>query len=83
MLVTLLVQPTYFGPMGYEAPTFLGIPAMLVITGVALAWGALGGLIVATSRSRLALPLVLLFITLPACAVIILGPAILLILQNV
>lgn len=82
MSVIELVRPTYFGPMGYEPPTILGIPAGLVITAIALAWGALGGVIVARSRSRLALPLVLLLITLPACAVVILAPAIVLILQN-
>ena len=78
----LVAAPTFFRPMGYRQPELFGIPLEFAITVFAIAWGAIGGYIVGTSRSRWALPYVLMFFTLPACLAIILGPAIVLILQN-
>lgn len=83
--VTLLqwvAAPTFFDPMNARRPELLGVPVEAWIMGFALLWGAIGGYIVATNTSRWVLPAVLVVFTLPACLAMILGPAILLILQN-
>lgn len=60
----------------------LGIPAPLLVAVVALAWGAIGGYIVGTSRSRWVVPYVLVLFTLPACLGVVFAQAIVLILEN-
>ena len=82
MLYQWLATPTFFGSLGNRRPEFLGIPIALWIVTVALLWGAIGGYIVARSRSRWALPFGLLLFTIPACLAMLLGPALVLILQN-
>lgn len=73
----------YFDPMSLEPPPgFLGIPYGVLVLAAALAWGALGGLYVARTRTLHALLLAVVIFTIPACILIILGPAVILILQN-
>jgi hypothetical protein len=78
----LVAAPTYFEPMGYQRPELFGVPLEFIITVSAVGWGAIGGYVVGTSRSRWVLPYVLMFFTLPAVFVIVLAQAIVLILVN-
>jgi hypothetical protein len=76
-----LFAPVYFGgPV--NPPEILGIPLGVVVGALTLAWAGLGALIVWTTGSRLAAALALAFLTLPSMFAMILGPAIILILQN-
>ena len=79
---SIVAAPTFFDPMGYRRPELFGIPVQLIVMAFAVAWGAIGGYVVGTSRSPWVLPVVLLVFTLPACLAIIFGPAVILILQN-
>jgi hypothetical protein len=78
-LFSLLAAPSFFGP---PPPRLYGIPYGLVFTALAVSWSAIGGYIVATSRRPWVLPVALLVFTFPAILTIVLGPAIILILQN-
>ena len=77
-----LFAPVYFAPMLVRPPDILGIPLGVVAGALILAWAALGTLIVWTTHSRLAAAMALAFLTLPSIFALILGPAIILILQN-
>ena len=79
---SLVAAPTFFDPMGYRRPEVLGIPVEVLIMAFAVAWGGIGGYVVGTSRSPWVRALAIMVFTLPACVAIILGPAIILILQN-
>ncbi len=76
----LLARSYFGGPM--MPPEVAGIPLKIVVTGLELAWAAFGALIVWTAGSRIAASLALVFITLTSMLAIILGPALILILQN-
>lgn len=76
-----LVARSYIGRPMMTAES-VGIPLNLVIGALTLAWAAFGALIVWTTSSRTAASLALVFITLPSIFAMILGPAIILILQN-
>jgi hypothetical protein len=83
LLVVGLGRWQYFDPMSLEPPQgFLGIPYGLLVVAAAFAWGALGGLYVAKTRTLHALLLAVVIFTIPACILIIFGPAVILILQN-
>ena len=79
---SFVATPTHFEPLGVRRPDLFGIPLDFIVMVFAIAWGAIGGYVAGTSRSPWVLPLVLVIFTLPACLAIILGPAIILILQN-
>ena len=81
-VLSVVAAPTFFKPMGYRRPELLGVPVELIFMAFAVAWGAIGGYVVGTRRSPWVLPVVLIVFTLPACLVIILGPAFVLILEN-
>ena len=81
-LVISLVSRRFFDPLFAEAPTVLGIPVGLVVGGGALMWAALGALVVWTARSPLLAMLALLLFTVPSILALILGPALILIVQN-
>ena len=82
-LISIVAAPSFGGPMFSEPPTTLfGVPDGLVLTVFAVLWGAIGGYVVATSRRPWVLPVALLVFTFPAIVAIVLGPAIILILQN-
>jgi len=58
------------------------VPLGVIVGALALAWAALGALIVWTTHSRLAAALSLAFLTVPSMFALILGPAVILIVQN-
>jgi hypothetical protein len=77
-----VAAPTFFGPLGVRRPELLGIPVELIVTGLAVGWGAIGGFVVARSTTRWVVPYVLLIFTIPACVLILFAPVIVLIMQN-
>ena len=77
-----LFAPAYCRAMLARPPEILGIPLGVVVGALILAWAAFGSLIVWTTRSRLFATLALGFLTIPSIFAMILGPAVILILQN-
>ena len=73
-----LMSPTYFGPK----PELLGLPQALVMTVGAISWALIGLGIIWDARSWLVDALTLVVFTIPAMLFMILGPAIILIIQN-
>lgn len=69
-------------PMFTEPPVFAGLPPGIVVGALVIAWAAFGALVIWTTHSRLATTLALAFLTLPSMFAMILGPAIVLILEN-
>jgi hypothetical protein len=81
LAIQLLAGPTLSRPM-FQQPAVAGIPLGLVVGGLVLAWAALGALVVWTTGSRAVATLAYVFITLPSMFAVVLGPAILLIIQK-
>lgn len=77
-----LFAPVYFRPVLARPPEILGVPLGVVVGALILAWAAFGSLIVWTTQSRLAAALALGFLTIPSIFAMILGPTVILILQN-
>lgn len=82
LLLMYAGSPRFFPPLGYQPATWLGISLGDLLMAGAVAWGLLGGVVVARSRKPYAFAIGFLLFTIPACFVILLGPAIILILQN-
>jgi hypothetical protein len=78
-LFAFVAPPSFFGP---PPPQLFGLPYELVFTSFAVSWGAIGGYVVGTSSRPWVLPVALLVFTFPAIVTIVLGPALVLILQN-
>ena len=82
--------PVWFGPISYLAaprlfgpkPELFGIPQDLVMMIGAVTWALIGVAIIWHARSWLVDFLTVLLFTLPAIAFMIIGPAVVLILQN-
>jgi hypothetical protein len=81
LAIPLLAGPGLGGPL-FQPAEVAGIPLWVIGGGLVLAWAAFGALVVWTTGSRLAATLAYVFITLPSMFALILGPAIILILQN-
>ena len=73
---------SYFGRGLGRPPEVAGVPLGIVIDALALAWAALAALVAWRSRSRVAVALVVAFVTIPAMLVVVFAPAAILILQN-
>lgn len=81
LAIPLLAGSRLGRPMS-DAPDVAGLPRDVVLVGLVLAWTAFGALVVWTTESRLAATLAYLLVTLPSMFALILGPAIILVLQN-
>jgi hypothetical protein len=81
-LILLLVPARFFDPMFSKPPDILGVPLGFVLLVIAAAWAAIGVAIVWRVRSSIALLLALVLFAAPAMIVVIFGPAIILIMQN-
>ena len=81
-IVLQLVAPRLSGALLMPPPDLLGVPFPVVVEALTLGWAVLGALVVWTTGSRLAVMLALGFLTIPSMFVLILGPAVILILQN-
>ena len=82
MVAEALFAPTYFGGFQESPPDIVGIPLGVALTGAAFAWMLIGVAIVWNARSRLTEALGLLLFTIPATLVAVLGPAVIVIMQN-
>jgi hypothetical protein len=81
LVVLLVVAPSFLEPMVDPDVAIAGIPAGLVILGLALALTVLGFVVIAR-WSRSALNILGNIVILVATAVIVLGPAIVLVIKN-
>jgi hypothetical protein len=81
-VVLQLFAPRYFQPMFTDPTAIMGLPLGAIVGALTLAWAALGALIVWTTHSRLAAALSLAFLSVPSMLALILGPAVILIVQN-
>ena len=79
----LFLAPTrYFDPMFAKPPDMLGVPLGVVALALAGIWMLIGVAIVWNARSRITEMLALMLFTIPATILVILGPALILIMQN-
>ena len=81
LAIPVLAGRSLGGPM-YGPPEVMGVPLNVVIAAVVLGWSAFGALVVWTTGSRVAATLAYVFITLPSMFALVLGPALILVLQN-
>ena len=77
-----LAAPRFTEGLLMPPPDIPGIPTGAILGALVLGWAAFGALVVWTTGSRLAAALALGLLTLPSMFGLILGPAMLLILQN-
>lgn len=73
---------TFFPPMFTDASGPLGMPLSGFVDGLVLLWMSIGVYVLWSARSRLVAAVVYLVFTIPATIALILGPAVVLILQN-
>lgn len=78
----LLMAPGFTDPLYANPPGLLGLPAGLVLVGVALALAAVGAVVVWRSRSPMVHALAIGLLTIPALLLIGLGPSIILAVQD-
>lgn len=76
--VVHLISPRYFG----REPELVGLPQGLVLDAAAALWALTGVAIIWRARSWVVDVLTVLILTIPALALVILGPALILVLQN-
>jgi len=81
-LVLAIFARTYFGSGLGKPPDILGIQLGVAVDALALGWAALGARVIWTTRSMAMATIALLTTTAPAIVFLVLGPAIILILQN-
>lgn len=82
VLFVSVVAPRGFGPMVENPPGIGGMPAGVVLGGFAVLLTTLGVLVVRRATSPLVLSLSFALLTIPAVVIVILGPAIILLVQN-
>jgi hypothetical protein len=81
-LALTALEPHFMDPMFQKPPEVLGLPLGTIMIGVSMIWAAIGaGLMRATTGEWTRLLIVLLFI-IPAVLSVMLGPAVILIMQN-
>lgn len=79
----LFVAPIrYFDPMFVQPPGILGLPFGLVLLVLAAGWMLIGVGIVWSTRSKLTEMLALILFTIPATILVVLGPALIRLWQN-
>lgn len=81
-IVLLLMAPGFTDPLYGNPPGILGLPAGLVLVGLAVVLAVVGAVVVWRSRSSTLRALAIGLLTIPSLLLIGLGPAIVLALQN-
>ena len=81
-LVLAVLAPQFYEAMFLNPPGFLGLPAGVALLLGSVVLTALGYIAITTSRSWAGSVLAFAFLTLPATAVIFLGPGVILIILN-
>jgi hypothetical protein len=82
IVVLMVVAPGFMDPLLANPPAIAGLPAGVVLLFLALVWAVLGILVARRARSTAGIALALVVFTLPASMAIMLGPAAILIIQN-
>ena len=81
-LILELADNGFGTPMFSAPPSIVGVPLGVVVGALATGWMLIGLGLVWNARSRLTELLALLLFTTPATIVLVMGPAMILILQN-
>lgn len=82
IVVLMFLAPGFLDPLFASPPAILGLPAGVVFLFIALAWAVLGILVGRSARSNARILLAMVVFALPASMAIFLGPAAILIIQN-
>lgn len=82
LLVTFVARGAYWVSFFGPQHEILGIPRSVAMIGLAMVWMVLGLVLTWDARSRLTQAVALLVFTIPATLFLVLGPAIVLIVQN-
>jgi len=82
LLALLVLRPGFFDPIFDNPPGIAGMPAGALIMAVGLVWGLIGARLMRSRRSDAGALLTLLAFATPATFAVILGPALILIVQN-
>jgi hypothetical protein len=82
MVVLMVGAPGYLDPLFSNPPDIVGLPAGVVFLFFALVWAVFGILVVRGARSNARILLAFVVFALPASIAIFLGPALILIVQN-
>jgi hypothetical protein len=81
-IALILLAPGFMDPLYANPPAILGLPAGIVLLSIALLWMAIGVGIVASARALWSQLAALWIFAVPATAAILLGPAVVLTIQN-
>jgi hypothetical protein len=82
LLALLVFRQGFFDPLFANPPGIAGMPAGALLLICAIAWGIIGARVMRSRRSDAGALLTLLVFAFPATFAVILGPALILIVQN-
>ncbi|HEV8697720.1 MAG TPA: hypothetical protein VGQ89_08510 [Candidatus Limnocylindrales bacterium] len=82
LLIRLIAFPESMDPVTANPPAVAGLPAGVILVGVALAVMAIGIEVVRRASSNRSALLAFVGLTLPSAAVVVVAPALILIVQN-
>jgi hypothetical protein len=82
LLFMLIASPGSMDPLITNRPSVAGLPAGILLVGVALAVMAIGVVALRRASSTRSMLLAFLGLTVPAAAFMVVGPALMLIVQN-
>jgi hypothetical protein len=82
LIYSLFAFQTYFEPLGSEYPNILGIEPGVIVDAMAMLWMAIGVVLLWNARSVRIVALVYTVFTIPAIAVVLVSPAVVLIVLN-
>jgi uncharacterized membrane protein len=82
IIVLAVVAPGFMDPLFAGRPAILGLPAGVVFLVLTIVWAVLGILVARKARSEAWIALAVVVFTLPALMAIMIGPALILIVQN-
>jgi hypothetical protein len=77
-----VLAPGFLDPLFASPPSIAGLPAGVVFLFLTIVWAVLGILVARKARSEARIALALVVFTLPAMFAILVGPALILIIQN-
>ena len=80
--VLFVAAPHYMDPMFHKAPTVFGLRIGVVVVSLSAGWFAVGVTLIAMASSRVTRLLAFLFFIIPAIVAVVLGPGMVLILEN-
>jgi hypothetical protein len=80
--ILFVAAPHYLDPMFRKVPTLLDLPFGAVVISLSAGWFAVGVTIIAMASWWVARLLAFVFFIVPAIAAVVLGPAMILILEN-